>query len=217
LDPFRSPLLRTSRLISLPPGTEMFQFPGFASLLPVMTGIPARRVAPFGHLRITACVPLPGASRSLPRPSSPLCAQASPTCLLSLDHNRCCQTELRALFQTSDVFLRKSHLNKGFNKSHDLPCTSVVKQHRPSILQGERGLTIESGMDRMCRSEATTRCFPPDTDVQGYSRSVKEVIQPQVPLRLPCYDFAPVTALAFGRLVPCGFRHGLRALTASMA
>jgi hypothetical protein len=31
-------------------------------------------------------------------------------------------------------------------------------------------------------------------------RSVKEVIQPQVPLRLPCYDFAPVTTLAFGRL-----------------
>ena len=47
--------------------------------------------------------------------------------------------------------------------------------------------------------------------------SVKEVIQPQVPLRLPCYDFAPVTALAFGRLAPCGLRHGLRALTASMA
>ena len=33
-------------------------------------------------------------------------------------------------------------------------------------------------------------------------QSVKEVIQPQVPLRLPCYDFAPVTALAFGRLIP---------------
>ena len=30
LRPFRSPLLRASRLISLPPGTEMFQFPGFA-------------------------------------------------------------------------------------------------------------------------------------------------------------------------------------------
>ena len=51
----------------------------------------------------------------------------------------------------------------------------------------------------------------------SYSRSVKEVIQPQVPLRLPCYDFAPVTALAFGRLPPCGLLHGLRALTASMA
>ena len=31
LGPVRSPLLRPSRLISLPPGTEMFQFPGFAS------------------------------------------------------------------------------------------------------------------------------------------------------------------------------------------
>ena len=31
LIPVRSPLLRESRLISLPPGTEMFQFPGFAS------------------------------------------------------------------------------------------------------------------------------------------------------------------------------------------
>ena len=30
-------------------------------------------------------------------------------------------------------------------------------------------------------------------------RSGKEVIQPQVPLRLPCYDFAPVTELALGR------------------
>ena len=29
---FRSPLLSESRLMSFPPGTEMFQFPGFASL-----------------------------------------------------------------------------------------------------------------------------------------------------------------------------------------
>jgi hypothetical protein len=28
----RSPLLTESRLMSFPPGTEMFQFPGFASL-----------------------------------------------------------------------------------------------------------------------------------------------------------------------------------------
>ena len=84
--PVRSPLLRASRLISLPPGTEMFQFPGFASPQRVMTGFTARRVSPFGHLGITACVPLPRAYRSLPRPSSPPCAQASPTCLQSLDY-----------------------------------------------------------------------------------------------------------------------------------
>ena len=85
LCPFRSPLLRASRLISLPVGTEMFQFPTFASPLPVMTRLAPGRVAPFGHLGITACVPLPRAYRSLPRPSSPLCAQASPTCFRSLD------------------------------------------------------------------------------------------------------------------------------------
>lgn len=33
LFPFRSPLLGKSRLISFPPGTEMFQFPGFASMI----------------------------------------------------------------------------------------------------------------------------------------------------------------------------------------
>ncbi len=37
--------------------------------------------------------------------------------------------------------------------------------------------------------------------------SRKEVIQPQVPLRLPCYDFAPVIELAFGRcLLAVGVR-----------
>jgi hypothetical protein len=47
--------------------------------------------------------------------------------------------------------------------------------------------------------------------------SRKEVIQPQVPLRLPCYDFAPVTELAFGRSLSEKLGHGLRALPASMA
>ena len=85
LRPVRSPLLRASRLISLPPGTEMFQFPGFAPHIAV-TGVPTGRVSPFGHPGLTACVRLPPAYRSLPRPSSPPCAQASPTGLQSLDY-----------------------------------------------------------------------------------------------------------------------------------
>ena len=58
-----------------------------------------------------------------------------------------------------------------------------------------------------CETEeeaATTECFPRPHGLRHQVRtrvSVKEVIQPQVPLRLPCYDFAPVTALAFGGLV----------------
>src|SRR5688572_28585012 len=33
----------------------------------------------------------------------------------------------------------------------------------------------------------------------------KEVIQPQVPLRLPCYDLVPIAELALGACAPCGF------------
>ena len=39
---------------------------------------------------------------------------------------------------------------------------------------------------------------------------LKEVIQPQVPLRLPCYDFTPVTDHSLGRCLPCGLAHALR-------
>jgi hypothetical protein len=55
--------------------------------------------------------------------------------------------------------------------------------------------TFESAFDRRSTCERFLL-------VAEFTRgSRKEVIQPQVPLRLPCYDFAPVTELAFGRSV----------------
>ncbi len=81
LFPFRSPLLRESRLLSFPRGTEMFQFPRFASsglwIHPAMVRHDSDRVSPFGHPRIGVCLRLPEAYRSLPRPSSPADAKAS--------------------------------------------------------------------------------------------------------------------------------------------
>ena len=38
----------------------------------------------------------------------------------------------------------------------------------------------------------------------------KEVIQPQVPLRLPCYDFTPVADPTVVGFLPCGLEHCLR-------
>ena len=77
----RSPLLTEAQLLSLPGGTEMVHFPPFAStelcIHSGMTGHDPCRVSPFGHPRIKACLRLPEAYRSLPRPSSPLCAKAS--------------------------------------------------------------------------------------------------------------------------------------------
>ena len=109
LGPVRSPLLGASRLISLPPGTEMFQFPGFAPPSAV-TGVPAGRVSPFGHPGLTACVRLPPAYRSLPRPSSPPCAQASPTGLQSLDYTNSVNTT-RAVDQNTRLIHNKSTRN----------------------------------------------------------------------------------------------------------
>ena len=42
----------------------------------------------------------------------------------------------------------------------------------------------------------------------------KEVIQPQLPLRLPCYDFTPITSPTFDGCLPKGLAHRLRVLPA---
>ena len=58
LIPFRSPLLRESLLLSIPVGTEMFQFPTFPlPALCVQAGVTLHdecRVSPFRHPRINA-------------------------------------------------------------------------------------------------------------------------------------------------------------------
>ena len=61
LVPFRSPLLWESRLLSIPPGTEMFQFSGLASqrLCIHLWMTLAGRVSPFGHFRIKAWLRAP--------------------------------------------------------------------------------------------------------------------------------------------------------------
>src|SRR2546430_11644267 len=49
--------------------------------------------------------------------------------------------------------------------------------------------------DRVWKVRATLECFRSGLAPLVTRDSRKEVIQPQVPLRLPCYDFAPVTDL----------------------
>ncbi len=150
-----------------------------------MTIISDGRVSPFGHPGIVACVPLPLAYRSLPRPSSPPCAQASPTCLHSLDYN--------------NLWFKQSVLRSS-NYKKQLSSEQSIEIDRLSIGLQEK-LNLGLDVSRRATYGILSKLVVPLLLVY----SVKEVIQPQVPLRLPCYDFAPVTALAFGRLVPCGF------------
>ena len=64
-----------------------------------------------------------------------------------------------------------------------------------------RGCCIAIRVTRK-RAGRLSRAFRSARGVNLLGVSRKEVIQPQVPLRLPCYDFAPVTDLAFGRSFP---------------
>ena len=77
-------LATTKGMFSFPPATEMFQFAGLPppGLFDSTRGELdfSSRVSPFGHLRIDVCSRLPGAFRSLPRPSSALGAKASTSC-----------------------------------------------------------------------------------------------------------------------------------------
>src|SRR5579863_8180766 len=88
LFPFRSPLLRESRLISFPPVTEMFQFTGFASNTYLFSvGYLLRGGFPHSEIAGSKVVcHLADAYRRLPRPSSPSTAKASTMCAYSLDH-----------------------------------------------------------------------------------------------------------------------------------
>ena len=44
----------------------------------------------------------------------------------------------------------------------------------------------------------------------------KEVIQPHLPVRLPCYDFVPIASPTFDHSPPTGLGHGLRVLPTFM-
>jgi hypothetical protein len=76
------------------------------------------------------------------------------------------------------------------------------------VLLGELGI-------RTSRLNCTTSHHGPSayrSESSGFPR--KEVIQPQLPLRLPCYDFTPITDPTFDDSLPCGLGHRLRVLPA---
>ena len=80
LFPVRSPLLRKSNFFLFLRLLRWFSSPRSPASAMYSrlrdAGLP-QRVSPFGDLRIKGCLRLPGAYRSLPRPSSPIDAKAS--------------------------------------------------------------------------------------------------------------------------------------------
>ena len=87
-------------------------------------------------------------------------------------------------------------LRSGRGPTYNHP-SSVVKEHAsPHGCAGPPCQRSECELESD-RVRATSEDFLPTQEGGTTRRSRKEVIQPQVPLRLPCYDFAPVTELTF--------------------
>ena len=76
---------------------------------------------------------------------------------------------------------------------------------------GSRSDSLETEQDR--RSQTSVTAIPIDLgcrpsrsrfDPRRWLLLRKEVIQPQVLLQLPCYDFTPITDHTLGASLPCG-------------
>ena len=65
-------------------------------------------------------------------------------------------------------------------------------------MRGLRGpcLPLDVSTMSVCRSSVRPK--------RRQKNSRKEVIQPQVLLQLPCYDFTPITDHTLGACLPCG-------------
>jgi hypothetical protein len=73
-----------------------------------------------------------------------------------------------------------------------MPAAYVLKRYEDDLAQFLTGF--------VCRSSA--KCFTIKANLDARSILRKEVIQPQVPLRLPCYDFTPVADPTVVRCLP---------------
>ena len=60
---------------------------------------------------------------------------------------------------------------------------------------------VKAGAERSWRARTTERSIGSSKTARPSWLLRKEVIQPQVPLRLPCYDFTPITDHTFGTCI----------------
>ena len=82
-----------------------------------------------------------------------------------------------------------------------------------SKLNSVRNIEVDVSSRRASRPDGRSHqkgLAPTGVKSSGFPR--KEVIQPQLPLRLPCYDFTPIIDPTFDGSLPCGLGHRLRVL-----
>jgi hypothetical protein len=218
LIPFRSPLLRESRLLSLPAGTEMFHFPALPpaalSIQAAATAHDGRRVPPFGNPRITAWLPAPrGISQAPASFIGSWCQGIHRVPCKTWPHN-CTYKMLASTVQFSRNGRRRPRpprRGRQARPAEETPRTapgSLRTQQRapPRAPPPPPGTPAGKGKDSTRRTASappramgTARGHPPRA---APALLRKEVIQPHLPVRLPCYDFVPIADPTFDGSLP---------------
>ncbi|KAG4154841.1 hypothetical protein ERO13_D03G074976v2 [Gossypium hirsutum] len=186
--PFRSPLLRESLLLSFPPATKMFQFARLSLVCPWIQQ-QFERLTYSGISGSTLIFNSPKhfvAYYALPRlwvPSSRVGDKRTRTADIrhrdSCGSGGSCYRKTRNGGELSPLRLFGLK-NAGFYGRSATP----GYRRRP---WGD--LVVPTGWRRWVSNQNTQ---------QALALPEKEVIQPHLPVRLPCYDFTPVTSPAFG-------------------
>jgi hypothetical protein len=179
-------------LFSFPPGTEMFHFPGFAlSSLCIQPECTSRsRVSGLPHSEIHGSKPVSGspwliaAVHVLHRLSSP---RHPPRALRSLTISL---RRVHGILHPDRP--RHARAGQGQDSMHFACRSTTLSESRwrpkaPTASIAENRVAGRSGLTASPKREACRRML-----------HRKEVIQPQVPLRLPCYDFTPVMSHFLG-------------------
>ena len=120
---------------------------------------------------------LPRAFRSRPRPSSALGAKASTVCSCSLDSKE-------HVFTAAMEFSRCARASTSPREDASSGRSLKTQQRRRRARRSSRRVAAPDG------PKAITGTTPTGVIAPVFPR--KEVIQPQLPLRLPCYDFTPI-------------------------
>ena len=99
--------------------------------------------------------------------------------------------ELCMARNTLDLLFQVLHLLYGYRQSVDKEQSKSTRGHRTSE---KKKFSVS-----LFLFESRTTLTPIYIHLIPSRRSRKEVFQPHLPVRLPCYDLAPITSFALGR------------------
>ena len=195
----------------------MFQFPGLPPLALFDSGKGTRALPRAGfpirksrdHRLVSTYPGLIAAAHVLHRllaPRHPPCALVllirKNTCVAAMEFSRCAGR--RPLSKRENP--PQATVSQNSTAHVQYPCrrTSPASAY---LSRGRRCFQASSLTGRPKPSNGAGACRSKSSGIPR-----KEVIQPQLPLRLPCYDFTPIIDPTFDGCLPCGLAHRLRVL-----